>query len=102
MSQCLISRPFLSKAFACHYLFGNQVPDTPFIDSFTKYLSPVEEELIVDVVRKNKIPDEGDEFNDFLERFQCRRVVNNENLCKVILEIAKQELVQKPHLMIAS
>ena len=93
---------FLSKAFVCYCLFGNQVPDSLFIDSFTKYLSPVEEELIVDVMRKNEIRDEGDEFNDFLERFQCKRVVNNENLSKVILEIAKQELVQKPHLMIAS
>ena len=93
---------FLSKAFICYCIFGNEVPDSLFIDSFTKYLSPVEEELIVDVMRKNQLPDEADEFNDFLERFQCRRVVNNENLSKVILEIAKQELVQKPHLMIAS
>ena len=53
-------------------------------------------------MRKNQLPEEADEFNDFLERFQCRRVVNNENLSKVILEIAKQELVQKPHIMIAS
>ncbi|XP_078381409.1 uncharacterized protein LOC144664170 [Oculina patagonica] len=93
---------FLSKAFVCYCLFGNQVPDNLFIDSFTKYLSPVEEELILDVMRKNELPDEGDEFSDFLERFQCRRMVNSGNLNKVILEIAKQELVQKPHLMIAS
>ena len=29
-------------------------------------------------------------------------VVNNENISKAILEIAKQELVQKLHLMIAT
>lgn len=92
---------FLSKAFLCYCLFGNQVPDSMFVDSFTKYLSPVEEEFIVDIIRKNQLPDD-DEFTDFLERFKCRRVVTTENLSQVILEISKQELVQKPHLMISS
>ena len=73
-----------------------------FVDSFTKYLSPVEEEFIVDIIRKNQLPDDEDEFTDFLERFKCRRVVTTENLSQVILEISKQELVQKPHLMISS
>ena len=45
---------FLSKAFLCYCLFGNQVPDSMFVDSFTKYLSPVEEKFIVDIIRKNK------------------------------------------------
>ena len=93
---------FLSKAFLCYCLFGNQVPDSIFIDSFTKHLSPMEEELTVDIVRKNQLPDDEDEFTDFLDRFQCRRVVSNENVNKIILEISKQELVSIPHLMIAS
>lgn len=92
---------FLSKAFLCYCLFGNQVPGSMFVDSFTKYLSPVEEEFIVDIIRKNQVPDD-DEFTDFLERFKCRRVVTTENLSQVILEISKQELVQKPHLMMSS
>ena len=91
----------LSKAFLCYCLFGNQVPDSMFVDSFTKYLSPVEEEFIVDI-RKNQLPDDEDELTDFLERFKCRRVVSTENLSQVIIEISKQELVQKPHLMISS
>ena len=93
---------FLSKAFLCYCLFGNQVPDSMFVDSFTKYLSPVEEEFIVDIIRKNQLPDDEDELTDFLGRFKCRRVVTTENLSQVILEISKQELVQKPHLMISS
>ena len=93
---------FLSKTFLCYCLFGNQVPDAIFLDSFTKYLSLVEEELIVDIIRKTQLPDDEDEFTDFLDRFQCRRVVSNENVNKIILEISKQELIQKPHLMIAS
>ena len=43
---------FLSKAFLCYCLFGNQVPESIFIDSFTKYLSPVEEELITRDARR--------------------------------------------------
>ena len=97
-----MSISFLSKAFLCYCLFGNQVPDAIFLDSFTKYLSLVEEELIVDIIRKTQLPDDEDEFTDFLDRFQCRRVVSNENVNKIILEISKQELIQKPHLMIAS
>ena len=62
----------------------------------------MEEELIVDIVRKNQLPDDKDEFTDFLDRFQCRGVVSNENVNKIILEISKQELVSKPHLMITS
>ena len=93
---------FLSKAFLCYCLFGNQVTDSMFVDSFTKYLSPVEEEFIVDIIRKNQLPDDADEFTDFLERFKCRRMVTTENLSHAILEISKQELVQKPHLMISS
>lgn len=58
----------------CYCLFGNQVPDSMFVDSFTKYLSPVEEEFIVDIIRKNQLPDDEDEFTDFLERFKRRRV----------------------------
>ena len=62
----------------------------------------MEGELIVDIITKTQLPDDEDEFNDFLDRFQCRRVVSNENVNKIILEISKQELIQKPHLMIAS
>ena len=93
------SPTFLSKAFLCYCLFGNQVfiPDSMFIDPFTKYLSSAEEEFIVDIIRKNQLPDDEDEFTDFL-----RRVVTTENLSQVSLEISEQELVQKPHLIIAS
>ena len=51
-----------------------------FVDSFTKYLSPVKEEFIVDIRRKNQLPDDEDEFTDFLERFKCGRLVMTENL----------------------
>ena len=91
---------FLSKEFLCHCLFGNQVPDSIFFDSFSTNLSPLEEGLILDVMINNELPDDEDELNDFLERYQRRKVVNNKNISKVTLKISKQELVQKPHLTI--
>ena len=84
-------------------LFGNQIPeDMVFLESFQKYLSKEEEEMIKAVTENNSFPEDKDEFDDFLERFQCRSFVKEENLYSIILEIAKQELIQKPHLMISS
>lgn len=67
-----------------------------FVDSFTKYLCPVEEEFIVYNIRKNQLPDDEDEFTDFLKDSSV------EGWLQVILEISKQELVQRPHVMISS
>ena len=41
----------------------------------------------------------GDEFLDFLDQFKCRTKVSKENVHEVIVEIARQEVIQKPHLM---
>ena len=93
---------FLSKAFICYCLFGNPIPDKILLDSFQKYLSPSEEEMVESLLKSSGIPEDREEFDDFLERFRCRTNVKDESLLKVLLEIARQELIQKPHLMIAS
>ena len=36
---------------------------------------------------------------DFLDKFKCRTKVSKENVHQVIVEIARQEVIQKPHLM---
>ena len=41
----------------------------------------------------------GDEHLDFLDQFKCRTKVSKENVHEVIVEIARQEVIQKPHLM---
>ena len=93
---------FISKAFLGYCLFGSQLPDMAFLESFQKYLSKEEEEMIKAVIENNSFPEDKDEFDDFIERFQCRSFVKEENLYRIILEIAKQELIQKPHLTISS
>eukprot|EP00794_Sanderia_malayensis_P001011 gene1011-331_t len=64
---------YLSKALLCYCLFGRDVPDEMILDSFMRYLSEEEES-----------------------------VVNEQNFRKILVEIAKQELIQKPHVMISS
>ena len=93
---------FLSQAFICYCLFGNQVPDDLILSSFLKYLAPEEEKLLQPILDTSTLPSNREEFDDFLERFNCRTVVSNANCLKVLLEIAQQELIQKPHVMIAS
>ena len=42
----------------------------------------------------------GDEFLDFLDQFKCKTKVSKENVHhEVIVEIARQEVIPKPHLM---
>ena len=93
---------FLSKAFMCYCLFDAEVPEGIVLESFMKYLSPVEEELVSNFLGKADFADENDEFFDFLERFNCRSQVSPENFKKVLVEIANQELIQKPHVMVAT
>ena len=94
---------FLSKAFICYCLFGEEVNnDIFFLNAFKRYLSPSEEEMISDILEKSEIPEDRDELDDFLERFNCRTNVTRENIVKVFVEISRQELVQKPHLMAAA
>ena len=93
---------FLSKALICFCLFENKVPDDTIMSSFKRYLSPMEEEMIEGILSTGDLPADTEEFNDFLERNNCRSVVKKENIKNVLLEIGKQELIQKPHLMIAA
>ncbi len=93
---------FISQAFKCYCLFGNQVPDDLVLNSFLKYLAPEEEKLLQPILGTSSLPSDREEFDDFLERFNRRTLVSNANCVKVLLEIAQQELIQKPHLMIAS
>ena len=93
---------FLSKAFICYCLFDTEVPESILMESFMKYLSPVEEDLLKEYLEKDCLPDDNDELLEFLERFNCRSAVTSENLRKLLIEIANQELIQKPHVMIST
>ena len=55
------------------------------------------EKLLSDEANNNDFLE--DEFLDFLDRFKCRTKVSKENIHEVTVEIARQNVIQKPHLM---
>ena len=67
-----------------------------------KYLSPVAEDLVKEYLEKDYLPDDNDELLESLERFNCRSAVSSENLWKLLIEIANQELIDKPHVVIST
>lgn len=87
----------LCKAFIVHVLFGELNNDC-FIKSFLNYVTPMESK-IVEIALRGTSPHiyEDDDFLDILGRFDSKSRVFVINLYGVILEIAKQVLVQKPY-----
>ena len=68
---------FLSKVFICYCLFAEEVHDDMFfVDAFKRYLSTSEEEMINEILKKGDIPEDRDELDDFLDRFNCRTLLN--------------------------
>ena len=43
-----------------------------------------------------EIPLDSKELSDFLENFDCRKVISPDNICHIITELAHKELIQKP------
>ena len=93
----------ISKSFISFCLFGN-TSDEDLIASFLNYISKDERELLNSVLNDN-VEDEGkfvqDEMLDFLEQFKCRTLLTKENVKGVIIELARQELIQKPFIMVS-
>ncbi|XP_057296222.1 uncharacterized protein LOC130625171 [Hydractinia symbiolongicarpus] len=93
----------LSRAFLCFCLFG-EVPEELLISSFLKYLSSDESQLVTKAIGKNEGENviHSDEFAEILEQFKCKTVVTESNVKTVIIELARQELVQKSHIIASS
>ena len=90
----------LSQAFMIYALYGT-CPNDVLIDSFLNYIAPMEK-TVVDMALKETVTSiyGEEEFLDILDRFNCRSNVTTFNVYGVILEIAQQELIQKPYLML--
>ena len=92
----------LSQAFLIYVLFGT-VPNDQIIDSFFNYLAPMERTIVESALKgiPATIYDEED-FLDVLDRFNCRTRITPLNVYGIILELAQQELIQKPYIMVCS
>ena len=86
----------LSKVFLSSCLFGeDSVTEDMYLESFLKYISKTEADLIEKVL-SNSVDTDDEDVLDFLSAFECKRLVTRDNFREVIIEIAHKELVQKP------
>ena len=91
----------LSKPFIIYVLYG-EVNSDCFIKSFLNYVITMELEIVEAALRRTppQVYDD-DDFLDVLDRFNCKSRVTSMNVYGVILDTAKQELVQKPYIYFA-
>ena len=90
----------VSEEFLVDSIYG-EVDEEILVDSFLNYICEDERETVQNVLAiyaKESIF-ESEDFLDILDRFKCRSKVTKFNARNIIIEFAKQELIQKPHLM---
>lgn len=90
----------LNKAFIRLCLFGEGT-EKQLLDGFIMYLSNDERSVITDALNSDD-PSEiitSDDFMEIMEEYKCRCLVTPTNLKETIIELGRQELFQKPHIM---
>ena len=91
----------LSKSFMSYVLFGEN-EDDHLLSSFLNYIAEDHRKLVNEAISTD---DESffqsDDFFEFLDEFKCRTLITKSNVRSTIIELARQELIQKPHLMAA-
>ncbi|XP_066918494.1 uncharacterized protein [Clytia hemisphaerica] len=89
----------ICKSFLSFILFGEN-EEEDLMKSFLNYVSNDEKTLLNEaLITQDESFFQCDEMLDFLDQFKCRSLVNSTNVRTIILELARQELVQKPHIM---
>lgn len=91
----------LSKAFINYCLFGETSSEV-LIESFKNYVSADERQLLLTALEGNEEAIySSDDMLDFLDVFKCRSALTKNNAKEIVMEIARQELIQKPYIMAA-
>ena len=88
----------MSLAFFASSRFGEEsVSSQVFIESFHKYVSKDECETLQKCNDSNEYdPGNDGDVLDFLSSYKCYRVPTKEAMPNIILELAHQEIIQKP------
>lgn len=85
---------FLSPVFLLSCLFGDSsITNDMLLRSFKQYIGSEERDLINELLTDFK---KDDALLEFLDAYNCHRVPTKDNFIELILELAHQELVQKP------
>ena len=87
---------FLSKAFIATCLYGEDaLTKECLLDSFCLYVSADEQDLMKKCLNGEADLEDEDVF-DLLSSYNCHRQPTQESIKTIFLELAHQELVQKP------
>lgn len=94
--------PLIISCSFIEFCLFNTTDQDNLLDSFNKYVSLDEKELLEKAL-KGDDPDvfSSDEMLDMLDVFKCRTLMTAENAKTLVVEIARQELIQKPYIMAA-
>lgn len=91
----------LSKAFFINFLYGEQeISNDILLTSFKNYVSESEKVLIERALDGQIELSESDEFTEFLADFDCKKVVNSNNLNQILTELAHKKIIQKPQYVV--
>lgn len=86
---------YLSQAFVIVTLFGEKfLTETTLLDSFKQYVSTDEKETLISMLES--FEENNEPLFDLLSSYKCFRLPTKDTLKDIVLEIAHQELIQKP------
>lgn len=88
----------LCIAFLSSCLFGEEVvTDTMLLNSFQSYVAKDEADVLERCLSDPDVdPSNDEDVLEFLSSYKCYKVPTKDNLKKIILELAHQEIIQKP------
>ena len=89
----------VSEAFMFYCLFG-EPDDNMLLSSLMNFVSPDEKSMLEELLgNPDEVDPTSDDLAEFLESYRCKTMVNSDNFKTVLIELARQELVQKSHIM---
>lgn len=92
----------LSHLFFASCLFGEESITPDFLlASFRQYIA-AEDREVLDTCLSDAFDANDKDAIEFLSTFKCFRVPNKDNIRRIIMELAHQELVQKPRYVLNS
>ena len=92
----------LSQLFLASCLFGEESISPDFLlTSFREYIA-AEDREVLDACLSDAFDPDDKETLEFLSTFKCFRLPSKDNIQKIILELAHQELIQKPRYVVNS
>jgi hypothetical protein len=86
----------LSQLFVISCLFGEESISKEFLLKSFHFYVAADDQKVLDVLLSKEFNPNDEDVLDFLEMWGCHKAPTAENIDSVILEIAHQELIQKP------